>query len=250
MLVIYSVDGIGRGLVIRRELPAGRAYRLGGSPPADLFREGWGSNIVDDVNGDGKTEIVVEGTVSGSAETLNVFQWNGNAYVSLLSLSGAEGVSVDDLQKNGLLEFSALQLLFKRSAVMQSTHAAWRDGAYRQWGDVQFLLGPPVRFNYPEEAALAYYGYWSQGQPEKMYGLLEEPQRSATPLDVLAEQTRAVESVAVADLSVAGEQEASATVTLEARTTARATQSETTATHIWRLVKVDGQWRLAELQQP
>jgi SnoaL-like domain len=167
-----------------------------------------------------------------------------------LALSGAEGVAVDDVQNNGLLEFTALQLLFQRSGVMQGTHAAWRDGAYRQYGEVRFLLGPPVRFNYPEEAALAYYVYWSQGLTEEMYGLLGEPQTYATPPDVLAEQTQAVASVAVANLSVTDEQEASATVMLEVRMTARATQTESSAKYIWRLVKVDGQWRLAELQQP
>jgi hypothetical protein len=270
LLVIYTIDGIGRGLVIRRELQRGRAYDLGGSapagtgpqalptavpqagslPPAELFRENWGENTVADVNGDGKIEIVVEGTVGGSSETVSVFQWNGSGYVPLLTLSGAEGVAMDDVQKNGNLEFTALQLLFQRSAVMQGTHAAWRDGAYRQWGDIRFLFGPPVRFNYPEEVALAYYGYWGQGQPEKMYGLLAEPQRSQTSLDMLAEQARAVASVAVAALSVSDEQEASATVTLEARLLARAAQAEATEKQIWRVVKVDGQWRLAERIQP
>ena len=34
MLVIYTLDGFGHGLVIRREGAAGRAYALGGSGPA------------------------------------------------------------------------------------------------------------------------------------------------------------------------------------------------------------------------
>ena len=41
MLVIYALDGAGHGLVIRREGAAGRAYALGGSLPAELFRERW-----------------------------------------------------------------------------------------------------------------------------------------------------------------------------------------------------------------
>ena len=255
MLVIYTLDGFGHGLVIRRELPAGRAYALGGSVPAELFRERWSENIVADVNGDDRNEVVVEGVVSGSAETLSVFQWNGSAYVSLMKLSGAEGVAVDDPQKNGRLEFTALELLFPRSAMTRGTHAAWRDGAYRQWGDVRFLLGTPLRFNHPEEAALAYYVFWGQAQPEKMAALLADPQRSLTTLEGLAAQTRAFDLVSVASLRVDEEREVimggdEATVTVDARMLARGSQSETTARHIWRLVKLDGEWRLAELQQP
>ena len=287
MLVIFTLDGFGHGLVIRREAPAGRAYALGGrlpagtgpspfgaatgglspdgpkgfappsavpqaeSPPlAALFRERWGENIVADVNGDDRTEVVVEGVVSGSAETLSVFQWSGSAYVSLLTLSGAEGVAVDDPQKNGMLEFTALELLIPRSAVKRATHAAWRDGAYRQWVDVQFLLGTPLRFNHPEEAALAYYDFWSLAQPEKMAALLAVPQRSLTTLEGLAAQTRSVYRIAVASLRVDEEYEARATVTVEVRMLPRGSQTETTSNHIWRLVKLEGEWRLAELQQP
>jgi hypothetical protein len=279
MLVIYTLDGFGHGLVIRREGVAGRAYALGGGvpagtgpspsagfaegtvppmavpqagslPPAELFRERWGENIVADVNGDDRNEVVVEGVSSGSAETLSVFQWNGSAYVSLLSLSGAEGVAVDDPQKNGMLEFIALELLVPRSAMTRGTHAAWRDAAYRQWGDVRFLLGTPLRFNHPEEAALAYYVFWSQAQPEKMAALLADPQRSLTTLEGLAAQTRAFDLVSVASLRVDEEHEAAASVTVDARILARGSQTETTARHIWRLVKLDGEWRLAELQQP
>lgn len=250
MLVIYALDGAGRGLVIRREGAAGRAYALGAGAPAELFRERWIENTVADVNGDGRTEVVVEGVVAGSAETLSVFQWNGGGYVTLLSLSGSEGVAVDDPQQNGILEFTALDFPFSRSGIARSTRAAWRDGSYRLDAGYQFLLGTPLRFNYPEQAVLAYYQYWRDAQPEKMLALLADPLRALTTPEGLAAQAHSLASIAVADLRVDDEGQADAGVTAVVRMLPLGGRSEISATHRWRLVNLDDGWHLAELSQP
>ena len=83
-----------------------------------------------------------------------------------------------------------------------------------------------------------------------MAALLADPQRSLTTLEGLAAQTRSVDSISVSSLRVDEEQAAGATVTVEARMLPHGSQTETTAKHIWRLVQLDGEWRLAELQQP
>ena len=250
MLVIYALDGAGRGLVIRREGAAGRAYALGGSIPAELFRERWSDNTVADVNGDGRSEVVVEGVVAGAAEQVSVFQWNGTAYLSLLSLSGAEGVSVDDPRQDGMLEFSALEFPFPRSGMARSTRAAWKAGAYRLAADYHFLLGAPLRLNYPEQAVLAYYVFWRDAQPAKMLALLADPQRSLTTPESLAAQTRSLAGIAVANLRVDEDGQSEARVTAVVRTLPLGIQSETYVTHSWRLVNLDDGWHLAELSQP
>ncbi len=248
MVVIYKEQGVGRGLVIRREGENGKAYMLGGDKPPELFRESWTANTIRDINKDGKIEIMVEGVIQQMATSLNIFQWNGKAYETLLSLSGGEGIAIDDAENKGVYDFTALQLLFPRSAIIHTTHAEWKKTAYEVTSDVLFLLGPPTTFNYPEEAALAYYIYLNKDEPEKMFALLTEPQRSKTPLQTLVELSRNVENVRVESLKIDEEKADSATVTLNVISVDRASQKEQPSQPVWRLKKEGKQWRLAELK--
>ena len=52
------------------------------------------------------------------------------------------------------------------------------------------------KFNYPEEAALAYYIFLDKDQPADMYALLTEPQASQTPQKALEDLSRTLGSVA------------------------------------------------------
>ncbi len=246
LLVIYSDGGSGRGLVIRREGPTGRAYPLGADKPVELFRDSWTGNTVRDINADGKTEIMVEGVVKGSATTVSVFQWNGSAYVTLLSLTGTQGVAIDDPQARDVFDFTALQLLFERSAIMRATHAEWKDNAYALGSDVLFLLGPPDRTNYPEEAVLAYYTYLGKDEPEQMAALLAEPLKSKTTLKALQDLSRSVDEVSVAALRVDDEKGDSAQVTADVVLTEHDGGKAQSAQQVWRVVKANGQWWLAE----
>lgn len=248
LLVIDQENGVGRGLVIRREGDNGRAYALGGNSPAELFQESWTANTVRDINGDGKIEIMVEGVVRGTMTALNIFQWNGSAYASLLSMTGSEGIAIDDPQNSGVFDFTALQVLFQRSAIMRATHAEWKKTAYEVKSDVLFILGAPTTFNNPEEAALAYYIFLDKDDPAEMARLLTEPQKSKTPLNALTALSRSVDSVSVESLKLEDEKPDSATAVLSIRYVEHATQKEQTAQHVWRLKKENNQWRLAELK--
>ncbi len=248
MLVIYQDGASGRGLVIRREGANGRAYALGGDKPVELFQESWTGNTVRDINADGKIEIMIEGVVKGTATTVSVFQWNGaeRAYATLLSLTGSEGVAIDDPQARDIFDFTALQLLFQRSAIMRATHAEWNKTAYDIKSEVLFLLGTPNAFNYAEEVALAYYVLLDKDEPEQMYALLTEPQKSKTPLKAIQDLSRGVDGVSVVSLKIDDEKSDSATATLTVSSVDHATQKEQSAQHVWRLKKENGQWKLAE----
>jgi hypothetical protein len=246
MLVIYREGGGGHGLVIRREGAGGRAYPLGADKPVQLFQASWTDNTVRDINADGKIEIMVEGADTGSATTVSVFQWNGRGYATLLSLSGTQGVAIDDPQARDIFDFTALQLLFDRSAIMRATHAEWDKGAYALKSDVLFLLGPPDRSNYPEEAALAYYIFLDKADPEAMYALLTEPQKSKTTLKALQDLSRSVDGVSVTSLRIDEEMSDSAQVTASVVSVEHGSGKEQRAETVWRLKKENGQWRLAE----
>lgn len=246
MLVIYQDQDSGRGLVIRREGAGGLAYPLGGDSKPELFRDHWVSNTVRDVNQDGKVEIVVRGVVHGQAETVHVFQWNGSAYATLLALNGTEGVAMDDPQNDGVLDFTALQMLFQRSAIIHTVHAEWAGKSYRQSDDVLFLLGSAIDFSHPEETVLAYYQAWSDGNTTQMLALLSEPQKTRTPATALAEFARVTSAVHVETLSIDSEEAASAIVSASIRTVDRATHAEQLSKQTWRLTLEDKQWRLAE----
>src|SRR5438105_12875926 len=202
MLVIYQVGTSGRGLVIRREGANGRAYPLGADQPVELFQDAWTGNTVRDINADGKIEIMVEGIVKGDSTTVSVFQWNGKAYATLLSLTGTQGVAIDDAQARGIFDFTALQMLFERSSIIRATHAEWDKGAYAVESDVLFLLGTPDKYNYPEEAALAYYIFLDKDQPQDMFALLTEPQASKTPQQALEDLSRTLDNVTVSTLAL------------------------------------------------
>ena len=246
LLVIYQEGRSGRGLVIRREGANGRAYPLGGDKPVELFQDAWTGNTVRDINADGKIEVMVEGIVKGATTTVSVFQWTGKAYATLLSLTGTQGVAIDDAQARGVFDFTALQMLFERSSVIRATHAEWDKGAYAVESDVLFLLGTPDKINYPEEAALAYYIFLDKDQPADMYALLTEPQASQTPQKALEDLSRTLDNVTVSTLALDDEQADSARASLEVVSVEHGTGKAQSAQVVWRLKKENGQWRLAE----
>ncbi|MBI3733003.1 MAG: hypothetical protein HY259_06035 [Chloroflexi bacterium] len=248
-VVIYQDRGAGRGLVIRREGEGGRTYPLGGAPPAALFQQGWIATTVRDINGDGQIEIMVSGANRDGGQSINVFQWDGQTYASLLSLTGEKGVAIDDAENKGIYDFTALQLLFPRAAIIRTTHAEWRQSAYQQTSDVLFLLGSPIALSTPEEVTLAYYTYLRRGQTEQAFALLGEPQKLLTPLDALAALSRELDGASVETMEVVEESSSRAVVSLSVRT-ATSAAGQVIRLYVWHLQKENQRWVLWALTAP
>lgn len=246
LVVFYLQRGEGRALVLRRGVES--AYPL--LPPAGsiLFRERLDPPLVRDVTGDGKPEIVVEGALQGTAETVHVFQWNGRAYANVLSLAGTQGVASDDPQGNGVLDFTALETLFQRSAIFRATNAEWTGAAYALRTEVLFVFGSPALSRHPEETALEYYQAWGKRDPQTMWALLDGAARTQTSLAGLEAQTRSAEGVRVESMRIEEESESEARVSVEVRLTVRG--AETAESHVWRLARAaGGKWRIMERAQ-
>ena len=246
LLIILGQGGAGRGIVVRREGAGAVAYWLGGEKRTELFRAALGRKIVRDVNGDGKVEIVIEGIVGGVAAALNVFQWNGKEYVALLSLTGADGIAMDEPRRDGVLDFTALETLFRSSAIIRATHAEWNQSAYSVKSHVLFVFGAPLGLGYPEETALAYYVHWNKRESGKMFELLGDAQKARTPLAALEGLSGKVESVGVESLSIDEETAEQALIALNVRYLERGAQVEQSEKHVWRLQREGKAWRLTE----
>ncbi|MBI5876297.1 MAG: hypothetical protein HZB53_01495 [Chloroflexi bacterium] len=245
MLYTDAASGAGRGMVIRRQAGVGTAYLLGQTQPITLFRERVISQRVQDINGDGRPEIVVEGALGGGQTVVNVFRWNGAHYDSLLSLTGPEGVAIDDPQRNGVLDFTAVQTLFRRSAIIRATHAEWSGDAYRITGDVLFLFGTPTSLDQPEAVVLGYYTDWARRQPDAMRSLMS-PDLAAQAGESLSALVRDAESVRVAELRVEEQTADSAQVAADLWIQRSGTAAETAEQQVWRLTRTaNGMWQLA-----
>jgi len=129
---------------------------------------------IEDVNGDGRTELMIEGRKPGNVDLLHIFVWQGDAYSMLASFQGDAGVLLDDT--DGDLMPEILARYHAGSGLAWEAVHTW-DGSHYGWTWERYTWLHPDRphvlaADQPRNAIISYYLALDGRNLPGAYGLL------------------------------------------------------------------------------
>jgi len=222
-------------------------YWLGPGAADELFGDSWDSLEVRDINGDGRSELLLWGKWDANTHAVHVYQKGDLGYESLLSLRSNEEI-IQQLDQDGNPQFNTVELAFPRSGILQRTLAHWNDGAYRIEREMDWSDTAQGDIRFPESTILQYYSSLSDGDLVSARQLWSPGLRERAGSLDLQNVLERFPSLQIRGVSLLVESAESARASLSLAWT---DPDSGTRVHsddeIWDLVSVDGEWVLDRL---
>jgi len=191
--------------------PGKKDFGLGEYPTCELE--------VRDVNGDGRTEVLIWGHAESSTTLLHIFVWDGSSYMLLASFEGNAGIRQENSDGDLADEF-AVRYDAGSGLVWEAVHT-W-DGLNYGWTweryDWFYLSRPHVYpADTPEHAVISFYLALDDRDIPGAYGLLTQMAQMAQAYQAWAAGFATTVSVEVGSVHELARQGDTATVTAQVR---------------------------------
>ncbi len=210
-LMAFILDDNGAWYELRplKKEPGKKDFGLGQYPTCELE--------VRDVNGDGRTEVLIWGHAESSTTLLHIFVWDGSSYVLLASFEGDAGIRQENSDGDLADEF-AVRYDAGSGLVWEAVHT-W-DGLNYGWTWERydwFYLSRPHAYptDTPEHAVISFYLALDDRDIPGAYGLLTPMAQMAQAYQAWAAGFATTVSVEVGSVHELARQGDSATVTAQ-----------------------------------
>jgi hypothetical protein len=221
-------------------------YWLGTGAAVELFQKSWDGLSVQDINGDGKSEILLQGHWDDETSAVHVFQWDGQRYNTLLSFRARGELSVSS--SGGQTVFESLERSFPRSSIITRGSARWIDGRYQVLHDTTWEADALREATYPEAALLHTYEAFAQGDAATARLWWSDDLRAQVDEETLVERLMRMPSLRLERLELLEETESAAEAAVTLRWTDPASGSiERSGSEYWELIRQAEGWRLHRL---
>ncbi len=207
----FVLDGEDWHVLAAIHAPAQDQHGLGTYPTCELE--------VQDVNADGRTEVLVWGHATNDVDLLHLFVWDGTGYDLLASFQGDAGIEVAEIDGDLLPEITARWdagdgLAWGQVHTWDGTHYGWT------WERYTWLYADhphPYLTDDPEHTVISFYLALGDRDLPGAYGLFSPALKASQPYETWAsgfDTTLAVEVGAVHEIERVGD---TATVTAQVR---------------------------------
>ena len=221
-------------------------YWLGSGAAQELFRESWEGLRVEDINGDGLSELLLEGRMDADTSAVHVFQWDGQGYAPLLSFETRGQLSISEIEE--VVRFDSVERPVLRSPIVTLGSAAWADGRYLVSHDTTWESDVPSGAPNPEVALLHYYDSLAKGDIEAARDWLSGTLRDQLAAEDLAERLKWLPDLRLETLELLEETSSAARVMVTLRwTDPLSGETVLSRSEEWSLLLEAGGWRLDRL---
>ena len=229
------------------KIPLPQVYWLGGAAAVELFQESWERLRVEDINGDGRSELLLEGHWDAETPAVHVLQWNGENYVLLLSFKARGELTIEEDEK-GRLRFASLERAFPRSGIITRGSAVWEDGRYRVQQETTWEAEAPPDAPHPEAALVHYYQALAAGDAEAARHWWSDALQAQLDAEALAGRLMWLPDLRLEWVELLEETQDTARAAVALRWTdplsGEVARSEN---EVWEIVRQADGWRLARL---
>ena len=228
-------------------VPLPDVYWLGHGAAVELFQDNWEKLRVEDINGDGRTELLLEGHWDAETPAVHVFQWDGEGYVRLLGLQARGELTIEE-DVGEQLRFATLEHVFPRSGIITRGSALWEDGRYQVLYETTWETEAPADAPHPEAALVHYYQALAAVDANTAYRWLSGDLQAQLDAAALGDRLMWLPDLRLERLELLEETTDAARVTVALRWTDPFTgEVARSEDEVWEIVRQADGWRLARL---
>jgi hypothetical protein len=221
-------------------------YWLGTGSAVELFQASWERIEVEDINRDGKSEVLLEGQWDEETAAIHVFQWDGAGYRTLLSFRARGDLSASG--KDGPLEFYSLEDSFPRSSIITVGSARWSKGRYEVLHSTIWETDAPTVADHPEAALVHTYQALADGDAAAARYWWSESLRDQVDANTLDQRLELLPGLLLERVELLQETDTSAIAAVSLRwndpTSGAMLRSDD---EVWELARQAEGWRLVRL---
>ena len=229
-------------------VPLPDVYWLGHGAAVELFQDSWEKLRVEDINGDGRTELLLEGHWDAETPAVHVFQWDGEGYVRLLGLQARGELTIEEEDEKEQLRFTTLEHVFPRSGIITSGSALWEDGRYQVLYETTWETETPADAPHPEAALVHYYQALAAEDANTAYRWWSGDLQAQLDAAALGDRLMSLPDLRLERVELLEDTTDAARVTVALRWTDPFTgEVARSEDEVWEIVRQADGWRLARL---